>query len=132
MKEGGWGGMEGRWRGDRVEWREGGRGRGTTHLGSLLPMSVHVRSPSFVSRGGRCSWWWFVRIMVRGSWVMVEGARRRFWDCDGGGSLLLGFRRHLWAASPVAINGRWASLVGGGGWWWSSPFSWAVRVVTVK
>ena len=38
----------------------------------------------------------------------------------------------LWLSLPVAINGRWASLVGGGSWLWSSPFSWATHIITVK
>ena len=45
---------------------------------------------------------------------------------DGGGVW------SLWLSSLVAVNGRWASLVGSGSWLWSLPFSWAVRVVTVK
>ena len=73
MKEGGWGGM----RGDGVEWSEGGRGSGTTHLGTSLPVSIHVRSPLFMSCGGRFGWWWFEHVVVRGSWVMVKGAHRR-------------------------------------------------------
>ena len=51
MKEGEWGGMGGH----GVEWSEGGSG--TTHLGTSLPVSVHARSPSFVSRGGCFGWW---------------------------------------------------------------------------
>ena len=59
-----------------MEWSEGGRGSGTTHLGTSSPVSVHACSPLFVSRGGCFGWWWFVRVVVRGSWVMVKGAHR--------------------------------------------------------
>ena len=75
---------------------EGGGGE-LTHLGSSLPESVHVRSQSFVSCGGRFGWWWFVRVVVGGWWVMVKGAHCHFGDRNGGGSSLLGGRRRLWA-----------------------------------
>ena len=61
------GGRMGR-NGGEMEWsgvKEGGGGE-LTHLGSSSPESVHARSPSFVSRGGRVGWWWFARVVVRG------------------------------------------------------------------
>ena len=61
------GGRMGR-NGGEMEWsgvKEGGGGE-LTHLGSSSPESVHVRSPSFVSRGGRVGWWWFACVVVRG------------------------------------------------------------------
>ena len=33
-----------------------------------VPVSVHVRWPSFVSCGGHFGWWWFVGFVVRGPW----------------------------------------------------------------
>ena len=80
-----------------MEWSEGGRGSGTTHLGLLSPVSIHAHSLLFVSRGGCFGWWWFARIMVRGSWVMVKGTCCHFGDRDGGGSSLLGGHHCLWA-----------------------------------
>ena len=76
-----------------------------------------------------------------GLWFMGDGEGcsspfrgSRWWGVfiAGWSSTLVGSGRSLWLSSPVAINGRWASLVGGGSWSWLSPFSWAVHVVTVR